>query len=135
MFQSSADQNHKVKIAIGNGLRVDIWREFQDRFNIEVIGEFYGATEGNGGSSNISNKIGSVGRFSPVFVSPNLLCYSQRKINCNKVSYFPPLYLCQWPNFIQINEKMWDRAIHHVSYAIIMENITHGHMWSNLLPP
>jgi len=36
-----------VRIAVGNGLRADIWAQFQERFGIARIGEFYGATEGN----------------------------------------------------------------------------------------
>lgn len=35
----------------GNGLRPQIWKQFQDRFGIKQISEFYGATEGN---ANIS---------------------------------------------------------------------------------
>ena len=31
----------------GNGLRPAIWEEFTKRFNIKIISEFYGATEGN----------------------------------------------------------------------------------------
>ena len=31
----------------GNGLRPQIWEIFEKRFNIQRIGEFYGATEGN----------------------------------------------------------------------------------------
>ena len=33
------------RIAIGNGLRPEIWEQFQERFNVPEIGEFYGATE------------------------------------------------------------------------------------------
>jgi len=44
---SPLDSQHKVRVAIGNGLRPDIWGEFQTRFNIPYIGEFYSATEGN----------------------------------------------------------------------------------------
>jgi len=44
---SEWDKKHKVRIAIGNGLRPEIWDAFQTRFNIPEIGEFYGATEGN----------------------------------------------------------------------------------------
>ena len=29
----------------GNGLRAEIWKEFVERFNVE-IGELYGSTEG-----------------------------------------------------------------------------------------
>jgi acyl-CoA synthetase (AMP-forming)/AMP-acid ligase II len=45
--KSDWDKKHKVRIAIGNGLRAEIWNQFQTRFNIPEIGEFYGATEGN----------------------------------------------------------------------------------------
>eukprot|EP01012_Entosiphon_sulcatum_P025801 TRINITY_DN31178_c0_g1_i1.p1 TRINITY_DN31178_c0_g1~~TRINITY_DN31178_c0_g1_i1.p1 ORF type:complete len:641 (-),score=129.55 TRINITY_DN31178_c0_g1_i1:117-2018(-) len=41
------DTKHKIRIAIGNGLRPEIWDTFQRRFKIPEIGEFYGATEGN----------------------------------------------------------------------------------------
>ncbi|GBG30875.1 Long-chain fatty acid transport protein 4 [Hondaea fermentalgiana] len=41
------DRKHKVRVAIGNGLRKEIWVAFQERFQIPEIGEFYGATEGN----------------------------------------------------------------------------------------
>jgi acyl-CoA synthetase (AMP-forming)/AMP-acid ligase II len=43
----STDGNNNVRIAIGNGLRPEIWPTFQSRFNIKEIGEFYGSTEGN----------------------------------------------------------------------------------------
>jgi len=43
----STDGNNHVRIAIGNGLRPEIWPTFQSRFNIKEIGEFHGATEGN----------------------------------------------------------------------------------------
>lgn len=42
---SKYERMHKVKVAYGNGLRPDIWQDFRKRFNIEVIGEFYAATE------------------------------------------------------------------------------------------
>jgi len=44
---SPAEKTHGLRIAIGNGLRPDIWADFQTRFNIPEVGEFYGATEGN----------------------------------------------------------------------------------------
>ncbi len=47
--QNDNDKNHSVRIGIGNGLRPDIWNQFQDRFGLREIGEFYGATEGNTG--------------------------------------------------------------------------------------
>jgi solute carrier family 27 fatty acid transporter 1/4 len=80
----------------GNGLRPQIWAEFAKRFNIKVISEFYGATEGNcniseletglsaphsltGSSSsfpllavNIDNHVGAVGFISRImpFIYP-----------------------------------------------------------------
>jgi acyl-CoA synthetase (AMP-forming)/AMP-acid ligase II len=59
------DKGHKVRIAIGNGLRPEIWAEFKKRFNLAEIGEFYGSTEGNGALFNHSltdEGIGAVGR-------------------------------------------------------------------------
>lgn len=40
------DASSGLRIAIGNGLRPDIWAQFQERFGIGRINEFYGATEG-----------------------------------------------------------------------------------------
>ncbi|KAK5902067.1 hypothetical protein CesoFtcFv8_007362 [Champsocephalus esox] len=56
------DQSHKVRLAIGNGIRADVWRDFISRFGNVKICEFYGATEGNFGLINYSGKIGAVGR-------------------------------------------------------------------------
>ncbi|HSW12859.1 MAG TPA: long-chain-acyl-CoA synthetase [Solimonas sp.] len=44
---SPADRSHRIRLAIGNGLRPEIWDEFQNRFGIERICEFYGASESN----------------------------------------------------------------------------------------
>uniref|UniRef100_A0A8C9FGV2 Long-chain-fatty-acid--CoA ligase n=1 Tax=Pavo cristatus TaxID=9049 RepID=A0A8C9FGV2_PAVCR len=55
-------KNHKVRLAVGNGVRNDVWREFLDRFGAVKICEFYGATEGNICFMNHTGKIGSVGR-------------------------------------------------------------------------
>ena len=41
------DRRHKVRVICGNGLRPEIWDEFQSRFGIERIAEFYGASESN----------------------------------------------------------------------------------------
>ncbi|CCK72180.1 long-chain fatty acid transporter FAT1 KNAG_0J00980 [Huiozyma naganishii CBS 8797] len=42
---SKYESMHCAKVAYGNGLRTDIWQQFRTRFNIEVIAEFYAATE------------------------------------------------------------------------------------------
>ncbi len=57
----SNDAQNPIRAIIGNGLRPDIWEAFQSRFNIERIGEFYAASEGNGGFANVFNKTCTVG--------------------------------------------------------------------------
>ncbi|KAM4830684.1 long-chain fatty acid transport protein 2 isoform X1 [Urocitellus parryii] len=56
------DRDHKVRVALGNGLRGDVWKEFVKRFGDIHIYEFYASTEGNIGFMNYPRKIGAVGR-------------------------------------------------------------------------
>jgi fatty-acyl-CoA synthase len=56
------ERDHHVRAITGNGLRPEIWREFQARFAIPRIVEFYGATEGNVSMLNYDGTIGAVGR-------------------------------------------------------------------------
>jgi acyl-CoA synthetase (AMP-forming)/AMP-acid ligase II len=56
------DRQHRVRAMCGNGLRADIWSDFKQRFGIERVGEFYGSTEGNIGTLNLDDTVGSVGR-------------------------------------------------------------------------
>lgn len=49
------DSDNPVRVVIGNGLRPEIWLDFKKRFKIPVIGEFYGASEGNGAFANVLN--------------------------------------------------------------------------------
>ncbi|XP_056595223.1 very long-chain acyl-CoA synthetase [Triplophysa dalaica] len=67
-----SDPVHNVRMAIGNGMRADIWRTFISRFGHIEIKEFYGATEGITGFLNFPGKIGAVGRLHAVHkkVSP-----------------------------------------------------------------
>ena len=55
------DRSHRVRLAIGNGLPVAIWSEFQRRFGIARIGEFYASTEGNANLVNNRNRVGAIG--------------------------------------------------------------------------
>ena len=50
-----------MRLAVGNGLRPQLWKEFQSRFGIKQIGENYGSTEGNIGFLNIDNTPGACG--------------------------------------------------------------------------
>lgn len=59
--ETPKDKENPVRAIVGNGLRPDIWHNFKNRFDIERIGEFYGASEGNGGFANVFNKNCTVG--------------------------------------------------------------------------
>jgi fatty-acyl-CoA synthase len=59
---SPLERGHKVRVITGNGLRPEIWREFQARFAIPRIVEFYGATESNVSMLNYDGTVGAVGR-------------------------------------------------------------------------
>ena len=62
---ANLDRVHNVRMALGNGLRPDVWDRFKERFGIETIGEFFAATEAplawwNFSSNRFSS--GAVGR-------------------------------------------------------------------------
>ncbi|KAL2269265.1 hypothetical protein VTJ83DRAFT_4111 [Remersonia thermophila] len=60
------DKKHRVRAAMGNGLRPDVWDRFKDRFGIDTIYEIYAATEGAAGLWNVSRNSfgkGAIGRF------------------------------------------------------------------------
>lgn len=56
------DKDHKVRLALGNGIRSETWADFLERFGNIRICEFYGATESSVGFVNYVGKIGAVGR-------------------------------------------------------------------------
>lgn len=58
---SAEERGHRVRVAVGNGLRADVWEPFARRFHIPEIREFYSATEAPGIIFNLSGKIGSIG--------------------------------------------------------------------------
>ncbi|XP_059571574.1 long-chain fatty acid transport protein 4 [Alligator mississippiensis] len=62
-----AERQHRVRMALGNGLRASIWREFMARFGIPQVAEFYGATECNCSLGNFDNNVGSCGFNSMIF--------------------------------------------------------------------
>ncbi|KAM6902341.1 long-chain fatty acid transport protein 6 [Xenentodon cancila] len=58
------EKAHCVRLAVGSGLRSDIWRKFQARFGISHIREGYGMTETNVGFLNYTDEVGPIGRAS-----------------------------------------------------------------------
>jgi len=59
------EREHRLRLCCGNGLRAVVWEEFQSRFEIPKILEFYAATEGNISLYNVEGKVGAVGRVPP----------------------------------------------------------------------
>lgn len=61
-LQRETDRQHKVRVAIGNGLRADVWQELQQRFGVVDIKEFYAASDGNLSFINYTGKVGAAGK-------------------------------------------------------------------------
>ena len=59
------EKQHNIRGMYGNGLRPDVWKVVQDRFGINNIIEFYGASEGNVSLTNVDSRFGSIGRIPP----------------------------------------------------------------------
>nr|XP_056714202.1 long-chain fatty acid transport protein 1 [Euleptes europaea] len=74
-----AEMQHRVRLAIGNGLRPTIWEDFTQRFRIKQIGEFYGATECNCSIANLDGKVGACGFNSRIL--PNVYPIRLVKVN------------------------------------------------------
>ena len=56
------ETSHRLRLCCGNGLSGAVWEDFQGRFRIPRIVEFYAATEGSLSLYNCEGKPGSVGR-------------------------------------------------------------------------
>ncbi|XP_073744699.1 long-chain fatty acid transport protein 3 isoform X2 [Callorhinus ursinus] len=61
---SKAEHGHKVRLAVGSGLRPDTWERFVRRFGPLQVLETYGLTEGNVATFNYTGQLGAVGRAS-----------------------------------------------------------------------
>ena len=59
------ETGHSLRLACGNGLRGEVWQEFQSRFRIPQILEYYAATEGTFSLYNCEGRVGSIGRIPP----------------------------------------------------------------------
>ncbi|XP_038608630.1 bile acyl-CoA synthetase [Tachyglossus aculeatus] len=69
--QRDNDRDHPVRLAVGNGLRPEVWEQFLSRFGPVRVCEFYGSTEGNIGFINYTGKLGAVGKSSFLY---RMLC-------------------------------------------------------------
>ncbi|KAL4613305.1 very long-chain acyl-CoA synthetase-like [Arapaima gigas] len=76
------DRDHKVRLAIGNGIRANTWAEFLQRYGDICISECYGATEGSLSFHNHVGKLGASGRvtiFQKLFISHAVVKYDAEK--------------------------------------------------------
>ncbi|MBN3318134.1 S27A1 protein, partial [Atractosteus spatula] len=73
------ERQHRVRLAVGNGLRPSVWEAFTQRFNIKQVGEFYGATECNCSIANMDGKVGACGFNSRIL--PNVYPIRLVKVN------------------------------------------------------
>uniref|UniRef100_A0A2K6S9N5 long-chain-fatty-acid--CoA ligase n=1 Tax=Saimiri boliviensis boliviensis TaxID=39432 RepID=A0A2K6S9N5_SAIBB len=80
--QKPNDHDHKVRLAVGNGLRGDVWKQFVKRFGDIHIYEFYAATEGNIGLLNYTRKVGAVGRVN--YLQKKVISYDLIKYDVEK---------------------------------------------------
>lgn len=62
--QNKAECGHKIRLAVGSGLRPDTWERFVRRFGPLQVLETYGLTEGNVATFNYTRQPGAVGRAS-----------------------------------------------------------------------
>ncbi|MBN3310695.1 long-chain fatty acid transport protein 6 [Amia ocellicauda] len=80
--RKEGEKDHKVHMAVGNGMRQDIWKEFLDRFGNIKMCELYGSTEGNVCFMNHTGQIGAVGRsnfFYKLFFKYQMVKYDLEK--------------------------------------------------------
>jgi fatty-acyl-CoA synthase len=62
------ETRHRLRLACGNGLRADVWEQFERRFKIPQILEFYAATENNFSLFNCDGRPGAIGKI-PAFLT------------------------------------------------------------------
>jgi fatty-acyl-CoA synthase len=65
------ETEHALRMACGNGLRPEVWENFQNRFKIPRILEYYASTEGNFSLYNCEGLPGAIGKI-PSFLAHRL---------------------------------------------------------------
>jgi fatty-acyl-CoA synthase len=71
--KSDYDRQHTIRVAIGNGLRGDVWGPFKERYQLPWISEFYSATESPATLLTMVEKQGSMGRI-PLLIKKQWNC-------------------------------------------------------------
>ena len=66
------EKRHRLRMAVGNGLRPEVWPVFEQRFSIPRILEFYAATESNFSLYNVDGEPGAIGRI-PGFLAASMM--------------------------------------------------------------
>lgn len=74
------ERRHRLRLAVGNGLRPDVWDRFQARFGVQRILEFYGATESNLTLFNFDGGPHAIGRAPP---------YMKASVNVELIRFDP----------------------------------------------
>jgi fatty-acyl-CoA synthase len=62
-----SDSKVGLRAVMGNGMRPDVWVQFQARYGIKRVIEFYAATEGNCAFFNSTGKVGALGYMPDMF--------------------------------------------------------------------
>lgn len=91
------ERRHRVRLAVGNGLRPAIWEEFTQRFGVRQIGEFYGATECNCSIANMDGKVRGCGVRARTCLFPTARVPSGRRCPLTAVSTLGRLLRLQQP--------------------------------------
>jgi len=67
---SPEETAHRLRLICGNGLSGDVWKGFQERFQVPKVLEFYAATEGNFSLYNAEGQPAAIVRFDPSTGAP-----------------------------------------------------------------
>src|SRR6185437_1472536 len=71
---------HQLRMFCGNGMGADVWKEFQEKFNIPRVLEFYASTEGGVSLFNVEEERGAIGRVPPYLRHR----FSPELVRCNE---------------------------------------------------
>ncbi|MCJ1387858.1 hypothetical protein MMC18_000701 [Xylographa bjoerkii] len=143
------DRQNDVRMAFGNGLRPDIWNRFKERFGIDIIAEFYSATESVSASWNLSNNSFSTGAIGRGGTITKLFSRSRqaiveldwetelpardpkRKNYCTRVQPGAPGELLYWidPTNVEQNYLGYYKNDKASNDKIIRDVFTEGDMW------